>query len=342
MLGNSPPERLWLDEMETGLKPIEGRVAISYHNDRSFDDMLRIAATLPPDSAIFWNQLRVDAGGVVHEGRGALQNMHAVANAPIFSYDDTFFRGETVGGPMLSMGEIARKTAAVAVRLLAGERAADLTIEPVGLAAPRYDWRQLQRWQISESRLPPGSEILFREMPVWRVYRWQIAAVVATLLLQAALISGLLHERSGRRRVETELRQRMSELAHINRYSTAGELCSSIAHELNQPLGTILGNAEAASLMLDAKSPDIEEIRHILLDIQRDDHRASEIIRRLRSLLKKQPFELRNVDINDALREVLDILSGLTHERDVRLTQSACARTAWRKRRCGAACSRSC
>lgn len=322
MIGTSPPEQGWLSELQNALKGLEGRVVVKYHNDRSFEEMLKIAATLPPNSAIFWPQLRLDAAGVIHEGREPLQRMYAIANAPIFSYDEVFFRGETVGGPMTQTAEFARKTAEVAAQLLAGRPAASFTIEATGLGRPRYDWRELQRWHISESRLPAGSEVAFREPTVLQRYSWQIALVVATMLLQAALISGLLHERSTRQRVATELRQRMSELAHTNRYNTAGELCSSITHELNQPLGAILANAETAALLLDAESPDINEVKQIVEDIRQDDHRASEIIRRLRGLLRMQPLESRVVDLNEAIREVLEILSGLSHERDVSLTSS--------------------
>ena len=69
------------------------------------------------------------------------------------------------------------------------------------------------------------------------------------LLLQAAMIIGLLYEHRRRRNAEIETRQRMSELAHLNRQATAGELSASIAHELNQPLGAILNNAETAELI---------------------------------------------------------------------------------------------
>jgi signal transduction histidine kinase len=319
MLGNSPPERLWLDEIQKELKALEGRVVVSYYNDRSFDDMLKIAATLPPDSAIFWNQLRVDGAGTVHEGWGPLQRMYAAANAPIFSYDDVFFKGETVGGPMLSMTEVARKTASVAVRLLAGEKAANFTIEPIGLAPPRYDWRQLQRWHISESHLPPGSEVHFRSPTAWEQYRWQILAIATVLVLQAAMIAGLLYEHRRRRNAEMEARQRMSELAHVNRHVTAGELSASIAHELNQPLGAILNNTESASVILSSPSPDLDEIKTILDEIRRDDQRATEVIRRLRRLLGKSGIEAQNIDLNDMVREVFDFLAVQAAARDVTL-----------------------
>ena len=140
--------------------------------------------------------------------------------------------------------------AAVAVRMLGGEKAGGIKVPPIDFSAPKYDWRQLQRWNISESRLPPGSEILFREPTAWERYSWQIALTTAVLLLQAGLILALLREHRRRQLAEVQSRQRMAELARVMRFSTAGELTASIAHEINQPLGSILTNAETADAIL--------------------------------------------------------------------------------------------
>jgi signal transduction histidine kinase len=127
--------------------------------------------------------------------------------------------------------------------------------------------------------------------------------------MQAGLISILLHERQRRTHAEVESRHRMTELAHINRHASVSELSSSITHELNQPLGSILTNTETAELILDSSSPDLKELKEILTDIKRDDLRASEVIKRLRSFLKRTPFELRSVDINATIREAFNLLA---------------------------------
>jgi C4-dicarboxylate-specific signal transduction histidine kinase len=150
--------------------------------------------------------------------------------------------------------------------------------------------------------------------------RWQIALTIAVILLQAGLISGLLHAHRRRRLAEVQSRQRTAELAHVNRFSTAGELTASIAHEINQPLGAILTNAETAQTILKSPSPDIVELNEIVVDILRDDRRASEVIRRLRSLLTKAPFELKSLDLNDVARETVEFLSPLAVARKVELT----------------------
>ena len=163
VVGTSPIEQFWMKEIGNAVKPLTDRVSFTWTNNLSFDDLLKHAATLPPHSAIFWELMIVDAAGVVHEGNTALARLHAVSNAPIFSYDESFFGREIVGGPLLAVLDSSRQTAAVAIRILGGEKASDIKIPSVKFSTPKFDWRELQRWGISESRLPLGSEVLFRE-----------------------------------------------------------------------------------------------------------------------------------------------------------------------------------
>jgi len=320
VVGTSPIEAFWKEAIAKEIAPLESRVEFSWTNELSFEQLLKKAASLPPRSAIFWELMIVDAAGVVHEGGAPLAKLHAAANAPIFSYDESFFGREIVGGPMLLVKDTSRETAAVAVRILGGERAGDIKTTPIQFSTPRFDWRELSRWGISEARLPPGSEIYFREPTVWEKYRWQIITVVLVFLLQAALITGLLYEHRRRRNAEVEARRRMAELAHMNRHATAGELSASIAHELNQPLGAILNNTEIAELLLGSASPpNLDEIREILAEIKRDDQRASEVIKRLRSLLTKAEAQAEEIDLNDTVREVFGFLSAQAASRNVAL-----------------------
>jgi len=311
VVGASPIEQFWRHEIAREVKPLEDRIELIWYDTLPFEDILKHASSLPPNSAIFWELMSVDAAGVVHEGNAALARLHAVANAPIFSYDESFFGKEIVGGPLLSVLEGSRTTAATAVRILGGERAGQIKVSPIGFAAPKFDWRQLQRWGISENRLPPGSTVLFREPTAWERYRWQILLTVTVLLLQTALIVGLLSERRRRRFAELESRQRLAELAHLNRQTTAGELSASIAHELNQPLGAILSNTETVELMIKSATPNMDEIQTILGDIKKADQRATDVIQRLRRLLSKAQVEAQNVDLNGIVAEVVNILADL-------------------------------
>jgi signal transduction histidine kinase len=111
----------------------------------------------------------------------------------------------------------------------------------------------------------------------------------------------------------------MTELAHVNRFSTAGELTASIAHEINQPLGSILTNTETARAILKSPNPNINELNEILGDILKDDQRATEVIRRMRSLLKNAPFELKNFDLNEVVEETIGFFSALAVGRNFKM-----------------------
>ncbi len=122
-----------------------------------------------------------------------------------------------------------------------------------------------------------------------------------------------------RKRIEYELQRNREELAHVTRVSTVGELTATVAHELNQPLGAILSNAEAAEMFLMADPPAMDEVRNILADIRKDDQRAGEVIRRMRSLLRKQEIAPKSIEINEAIEEVLKLLSIAAATRKVAL-----------------------
>ena len=118
-------------------------------------------------------------------------------------------------------------------------------------------------------------------------YRWQIIAIIAVLLAQAVVITWLFCRASPASSCEVELRQRVSEVIHLNRTAVAGALSASIAHELNQPLGAIRSYAEAAALYLKTDPPNIERVEKILASISGDNQRAADIIGHLRGLLEE-------------------------------------------------------
>jgi len=271
--------------------------------------VLRRVATLPPGAVIYPAFLTPSINGVPPDNDAALGQLHAVANAPLFYHWDFGFGKGLVGGRMISHEVYGRQAAAVASRLLRGESPAAIKLPPIELASPRYDWRELKRWHVSDSALPPGSEIDFREPSAWTRYRWQIVSAVTLILLESALILALLYEHRRRRNAEVESLERLSALTHLNRRSTVAELSAAVTHELQQPLTAILSNTEAAELMLArARVPDAGGIMEILSDIKRDDLRASEVIKRLRLLLTKAVPAPQEINLNEVVSEVFELL----------------------------------
>jgi signal transduction histidine kinase len=307
--GASPNEIFWQGELRREAAPLIGRVELKFYNELSFEAILKDAANLPPHSAIFWHLMNVDAAGVAHEANAALSRLSATANAPVFSYIDNFFGNDTtVGGPMHSVEEGSREAAAVAVRILNGEKPSDIKTPPNRYASPKFDWRQMQRWGISESALPPGSEVRFREPSMWERYRAQMLAIIAALLAQAMLIVWLFYEHRRRHLAEVLVRNSMAELTHVNRVATVGEFSASIAHEVNQPLTGIVATASAGRRWLNAAKPNIEEARAAFDKIEVAGHRAADIIKNVRSMFRKDTQNKSQVEINQLIRSVLELV----------------------------------
>ena len=112
------------------------------------------------------------------------------------------------------------------------------------------------------------------------------------------------------RESERRYREMQMELAHANRVATTGQLTASIAHEVNQPIAATVTNAQAALRWLDARPPDLDEVRQALARIVRDAHRAGDVIGRIRDLIKKAPPRTNSVDMNQAVREVIELIRG--------------------------------
>lgn len=134
-----------------------------------------------------------------------------------------------------------------------------------------------------------------------------------------ALMRGVLLDITAGRKSEDELRQVRGQLAHSGRVSMMGQLATALAHEINQPLGAILRNAEAAELFMQDANPNLDEVRAIIADIRKDDQRAGEVIDRLRALLKRRDIESRPLSTGHLLDEVLALIRGDASARGVRL-----------------------
>ena len=191
-------------------------------------------AVLPEDTVIIYTAINVDGAGVAYIPREALAAVAEVSNRPIVIDAETSVGYGGTGGLITRPHLIGQQTAQIVLRIFNGERPSEIPITVGEFVKPVFDWRQLQSFGISESRLPPGSEVRFREFSLWERYRWQMVAIFFGLLLQTALVGWLLFEHHRRRIVEMKLCARLLEVIRLNRTATAGALSASVAHELNQ------------------------------------------------------------------------------------------------------------
>lgn len=132
-------------------------------------------------------------------------------------------------------------------------------------------------------------------------------------------LNGLIMDVTQARQTEAEAERRREQLTHMTRVSILGELSGALAHELNQPLAAILSNAQAAQKLLARNPGNLAEVEDILSDIVADDRRAGDVIRKLRSLLKRGESDLNEIDLNALIEDTLDLAHGELVRRRVQL-----------------------
>ena len=204
VFGASALERFWAGQCRREFQVFTNRVGFTWVNDLTLEEVLKHCAALPPNSFVLHMLFVVDAAGVPCERNEALRRLHEVANAPVFALYTSEFGLGSIGGRLFQDIEVGAQAAHTAVRIFRGERPELIPVHILEATAPTYDWRELRRWGISEARLPAGSVIQFRQPTFWMRYHWLVIGTILFCLLQAALIVGLLVNRSKRRQSEAE------------------------------------------------------------------------------------------------------------------------------------------
>jgi signal transduction histidine kinase len=330
VVGTSPVERFWASELRRDFQPYEERVKITWLSDLSFSEMLRRAATMLPQTAIFWFLMSEDAAGIPYSQDRALEAMRQVGAVPIFGMGDYQMGRGIVGGPLMQTEALGHAAAEVAVRILRGEKQSGIDQPLVTFGAPVYDWRELRRWKIEEVLLPPGSIVQFREPSLWERYQWQIASTATLFLFQAVLITWLVFERHLRKRsAEQASRARMESgryrenLAHLARVRTVGEMSTAIAHEVNQPLVAIKNYALAAQRRLSNDgSTGSAKVRELLDKIGAQASRAGDVLQSLRAMVRKHESKPTTVAVGELVANALKLVELASGEANVRVEAS--------------------
>jgi len=307
--GGTHPVDRWLENMaRQDFKAWEGRLEFRYLSNLPLEQILATVSSAPSESIVFITAFGQDVTAKYQTTVEVSRQLARVSKAPVFGFLDTLLGQGIVGGSLVSFEYIGTRAGEMALDILRGTRYGENI--PIVLEVPQldtFDWRQLRHWNLSASALPRGSIIVNREFNLWDL-RYYAIAVLAFILAQSLLIAGLLVQKRRRRSAEAEARQRREELAHVTRIATMGELTTSLAHEINQPLTAILTNAEAAQRFLTLSTPDIEEVRHILEDIIRDDKRAGDMVQKVRALVRKEKLHEEFLDLNEAIQEVVALI----------------------------------
>ena len=303
--GTSPLDRAFEASARPDLTRVSGHLEQLDLTGLTLPEMGERLATLPEHSIVFGVSLFRDGTGRSIRGTEAVRMLSQWSHAPIFSSHAQLMGLGVVGGWVTDYEEMGHQTGQLVAAVLAGAPLPPPTISPV---RPVLDARQLARWHIPDGRVPPFAEVLFQGS-LWRQYAGWIALSLGVLLLESSLIAVLLMERRRRRAAEAEAQSNQERIAHLNRLGTVAELSGSLAHELNGPLGAIVNNARAARRFLLHEAPDLKEVRASLGDIESSAERASLVISRLRSVLRRDEFQPAALDVASVVHDAVQLVA---------------------------------
>ena len=318
IMGSGTLGRFWRRQLEEEFRRFRDRLTFVWSNDLSLAETLARCGSLPDDAAIVYLHFGSDAQGGAYADERVLKALQGKATAPLFAAHTALLGHGVVGGTLLNIDDLARSTADVASRLLNG--APPVTVPPLLASQPIFDWRELDNWDISESRLPPNSEVRYRDPSLWRAYRRTVLSATGVLAIQSLLIVGLLYQRRARQRAEVESRRNLALAADASRRETMSALTGSIAHELGQPLRSMIYNAQALQMMLTRNRATSDTTEEILSDIRAQGLRATQIIERHRTMLRSRQLEKKPLDLHLVIHESLALVAHDMEAREIETT----------------------
>jgi PAS domain S-box-containing protein len=435
------PTGEFLDGVQRELGAFEHRVQLTYLTGLPVARLLEAVEDVPPRSLILFIRYSQEDPGHVLFPSDVARLVAQASPVPVYGISETSLGTGLVGGAMYSAREVGARLGTLGQQILQGTRP-DPPIERIR-TVPMFDWRQVERWDISPSKLPPHSDIRFREPSAWDRYRWYIVGAIAFAVLQTLMIAALVIERSRRHQAQTRyalattaggvgvwdwnletdeiyvdasitsmlgyadsgvnyhldhfcrlihpddapvfkartrevadgarpsyemefrmvhrdsgvrwflsrgsylrrngraahltgtytditerkmseraLAEMQAELTRVSRLTALGEFAASLAHEVRQPLTSIVINAKASLRWLGEVTPNLTEIRGALLDVVDAGNWASELIKRNRELFKHHTVKKEPLDIHDVVRDVAVLVQARLQDCRVALTTS--------------------
>jgi signal transduction histidine kinase/ABC-type uncharacterized transport system substrate-binding protein len=430
-------DRQWVEIANHQIGSRGRRYNTRYLVGLSYESLIEEVSRLPRDTIAITLTYFADDQGKRYVSPDVVSGVAKVASAPVYSPYATSIGSGIVGGYSDLNASMGTQIANLALAILAGKDPNTIAPEMSTAGAYRVDARQLNRWQLSDAKLPPGTEVLFKKATIWDEHPYLVVSALGALGLQSAIIAyvvvqnrkrreaekslaeneermaftaastntglwqlqvedqpiwatkhcrtilglpentplsldtlrnsihpddrralvramrdatligcpidgefrvvlpsdelrwialkgyphrrgsdgpyyinGVLSDVTALKMAEGEAEQQRSEIAHLLRQSIISELSGTLAHELNQPLTAILANAETAQDLLGRKSIDLEKIQEIVTDIIEEESRASEIVSRVRKLLRKGESTSEPIDLNQLMESTLHLLRG--------------------------------
>jgi signal transduction histidine kinase len=306
--GTSDYDRGLTELARVDLRAFENRIPITYLTNLPLSELLKEVGKLPPDSVVLISSVFQDGAGIAFDPYEVVSLVSQRASVPTFGFTDQYMGRGILGGHVFSMESEGGKAAEIITRILHGKKAGDIPLVEAGPSFDTFDWKQLRRWQIDPATLPKGSLVLFHNPGFWERYKWIVLGGAIVIAGESVIIFSLLLNRRPRQRAEEEARHHRDQISRLSRVSLLGEMTASLAHELNQPLASIVTNANAGIRFLDRGKGEPKTLREILTDVMADSYRARGIINNVRNTVSKGNLVRNTIDLNELVSKVARVV----------------------------------
>ena len=206
-VGVSPLEKSWTAELRDSLRPYESHLTITYLSDLPMDGILERLRSLPQHTIVLFTSIFFyDGAGRYFLPEEALNLICQSSNSPVYGTNATYLGTGIVGGNLYDVIPVGNEAGRMGARILAGESPAAIPVRTLDPNFDLFDARQLNRWKISQTRLPAGSVVEFSQQSFWALYKWYVLGCVAVLLLQSLCVVLLIEQARKLKRSESRLR----------------------------------------------------------------------------------------------------------------------------------------
>jgi hypothetical protein len=190
--GSSPTERLLLSLVRSQIEKQPNPLPVIYLTNQSFAETSKAVATLRRDTIVLFISLARDGQGHPYVSADNVGKFATTSGAPIYVLFDSAIGSGSLGGYVTRFGEVGKQGAEMGLQFLRGQHPND----QIARSDYVFDWRQLQRWKISESVLPVGSIVINRQPTIWESYKWYVFGALLLFFAETLLILALLWQRS--------------------------------------------------------------------------------------------------------------------------------------------------
>lgn len=263
--GTSGFDKGWLAVLRAGLRSFESRFDVTYLTDLEMPYMLARIKHLPEHSVvIFATFFRDAAGNQFINTTYALPLISQASNAPVFGMSDTYIGHGIVGGFVMSFAEQGKIASDIVAEILGGKRPEQVSVV-AGQNRFAFDWKEMQRWHIKESALPPGSIVYFRELSFWQRTSWIWITSLSIILILSALVAYLQRSRK-QLRLAKDRQLQLSGMLISAQEKERSRLASELHDDFSQRLALLALGLETAAEAISVSPGEAERQLHDLLN----------------------------------------------------------------------------